>query len=46
MAAEIITIMVKAIEANKFRRQAEWVFETPPKQHEVMNNTSLAVLPE
>lgn len=29
MAAEIITITVKAIEANRFRRQTECVFETP-----------------
>lgn len=46
MAAEIITITLKAIEANRFRRQTEWAFETRPKQHAVMNNTALAVLPE
>lgn len=46
MAAEIITITMKATEANRFRGQTESVFETPPKQHAVMNNTALAVLPE
>lgn len=46
MAAEIITITMKATEANRFRRQTERVFETPPKQHAVMNNTAHAVLPE
>lgn len=46
MAAEIITITAKAIEANGFCGQTEWVFETTPKQHAVMNSTALAVLPE
>lgn len=46
MAAEIITVTMKAREANRFRRRTEWVLETPPKQHAVMNNTALAVLPE